>query len=177
MSLFLTELNKAKRKPRVALVTWASEITEANFEFTVTGKTSKEVRLDQDLTLEYFRINDDLNAYAADVMIGGTNMAIGIDEGKKTLTSGNVRPLAQKTMVLMTDGMWNQGRDPYLAAMEAKAAGIQIYCISFLSTGDNSLLQQIATESGGEFFLANNEAELVAAFKKLAVMLPISLTK
>ena len=46
-------------------------------------------------------------------------MTAGIDAGVAVLTGTGSNALADKVMILMTDGEWNVGRDPILAAQDA----------------------------------------------------------
>jgi hypothetical protein len=107
---------------------------------------------------------------------GGTNMAAGIDRGVKVLTGKDVRPFAQKAIILMTDGQWNAGRDPVKAAEDARDKGIMIHVVTFLPEALSDDAKAVAQTTGGRYFHANNEAELIAAFEKLARTLPVVLT-
>lgn len=163
--------------PRMALVTWGSTITLQNYEGNLTGKTFNAVDTDLALASNNFaNVKTKIAARGSDVMLGGTNMSGGIDRAVQILTSNTVRPLSKKIIVLMTDGEWNQGRDPALAAQDAAAAGIVIHTISFLST-DPGTMQEIADITGGKYYQASNSAALNAAFQDLARTLPVVLTQ
>jgi hypothetical protein len=79
-------------------------------------------------------------------------------------------------IILMTDGQWNEGRNPIRAAEDARDKGIIVHVVTFLPDAVSSDAQQVATTTGGLYIHANNEAELVAAFEKLARTLPVVLT-
>jgi Ca-activated chloride channel homolog len=174
---FVQTIKTAKVAPRVSLVTWGSDIGTNTAEYQLTGRTEIAKCKEKDLTVDYDTIKSFINGRTNRVMLGGTNMSAGIDEGIEVLTSIHVSPLAQRTMILMSDGQWNQGRDPILAAHEAAAQNIVIHTISFLSNGNASTLQQIATITGGKFYASDNKEELEAAFVNIAVSLPIVLTE
>jgi hypothetical protein len=76
----------------------------------------------------------------------------------------------------MTDGLWNKGRNPRLAAEDARNCGIVIHVVTFLPEAQNADAEAVASITGGAYIHANNEAELIAAFEKLARTLPVVLT-
>lgn len=163
--------------PRMALVTWGSTITLSSYEGNLTGKTFNAVDTDLALASNNFaNVKTKIAERGSNVMLGGTNMSGGIDRAVQILTSNSVRPLSKKIIVLMTDGQWNQGRDPVLAAQDAAAAGIVIHTVSFLST-DPGTMQTIANTTGGKHYQASDAATLNAAFQELARTLPVVLTQ
>jgi hypothetical protein len=174
---FTTIVSQLNTPPRVAVVTWGSEIGKNTTEYQLTGKTAKAVTLDQGLTSTFSSVNSAVTALSSKVMLGGTNMSAGIDEGTEVLTANNIRPYAERIMILMTDGQWNQGRDPVDAAADALSAGITIHTIGFLSAGQSSTLIDIAELTGGKYYAASNEDALEDAFRELALTLPIVITK
>ncbi|MEZ6055652.1 MAG: VWA domain-containing protein [Planctomycetaceae bacterium] len=174
---FELELKKQNPRPRVALVTWGSEITLANYEGWLTRQTSPEVTTDVELTLNHGQIVSSINARGNNVILGGTKMSAGIDRARSVLNGSNVRPGAKRIMVLMTDGQWNQGRDPVLAAQDAHSEGIIIHTITFLPGAEQSTMEQVATITGGRHFHADNESELRFIFEDLARSLPVVLTE
>lgn len=106
---------------------------------------------------------------------GGTTCSAGIDRAVQVLTGTNGRALSNKVIILLTDGQWNAGRDPVLAAQDAAAAGITIHCVSML-TSTQSTLTQVASITGGQYYATQNAAQLQQAFRDLAKQLPIVLT-
>ena len=54
---------------------------------------------------------------------GNTAISAGIDNGVKVLTSNRVRPFAVRTMVVMTDGLHNTGREPILVGPRSGRRG------------------------------------------------------
>lgn len=177
INLFLDELDTRTVKPKCALVTWGSEIGTNTYEYQMTGKTAPETSQDVNFTTSYQNIRTSIDNRGSDVMLGGTNMAAGMDDAIDMLTGSNVRRYSQKMMILMTDGQWNQGRDPILAAQDAAAANIKIYTVTFLSNTDQTTMEQIAAITGGDHYHASNRTELEEAFKKIAATLPIVLTE
>jgi Ca-activated chloride channel family protein len=94
-----------------------------------------------------------------------------------------------KVIILLTDGQNNRGElDPVTAAQAAKALGIRIYTIGVGTRGtapypvetvfgkryqnipvniDEEMLQEIADETGGQYFRATNEVMLKAIYDKI----------
>jgi len=177
MNSFCNILKAANAPPRVALVTWASQIGKNTTEYKLTGQTSPEVAVDLQLSTDMNAVYNAVRARSLNVMLGGTNMSAGIDKGIELLTASNVKPYAKKVMILMTDGQWNAGRDPVLAAQDAKTANITIHCVCFLQNADQTTTKQVASITGGKFYYASNAATLEQAFKDLAYSLPVVLTE
>jgi Ca-activated chloride channel family protein len=177
MLTFTNILKTANAPPRVSVVTWASKIDKNTTEYSLTGQTSPEVLTDLGLSTNMTSVYNAVHAKSSKVMLGGTNMSAGIDRGVDILTASDVKPYAKKIMILMTDGQWNTGRDPLLAAAEADAANITIHCVCFLQNADQTTTKAIANLTGGKFYYASNAAALNAAFQDLAYSLPVVLTK
>jgi Ca-activated chloride channel family protein len=85
---------------------------------------------------------------------------------------------APGAIVLLSDGKATHGRDPLPIATEAKRLKIPIYTVALgtasgtLPNGDavppdTQTLQQIAEDSGGQAFTADQAAELSAVYAKL----------
>jgi hypothetical protein len=174
---FCSVITGANGATRVGVVTWASPITVTSQEFLLTGQTSPGVTLDQDLTSDMTAIYTSVYAHSQQLMMGGTDMSSGMNEGIAVLTGNSSRPFANKIMILMTDGQWNVGVDPVTVAYTAKSQNIKIHCICFLPNADQTTCQQIASITGGQFFYATDSAALAAAFQQIAYSLPVALIK
>ncbi len=90
------------------------------------------------------------------------------------------RETKSKVIILVTDGMNNRGSiSPIDAAKQAAALGIKIFTIAIgreqrlheytadIDTIDTATLQQIATLTGGRFYLANSGKKLQEAFESI----------
>jgi Flp pilus assembly protein TadG len=208
VGIYLDAVGDSAIKPRVALVTWGSDMqnlvptnlvkapadandivysTKELFSTILKGfkgngwafgqiLPSVTASLDTSLTYDYTQIGQKLVQRTDYPIIGATNMAAGIDKGVETLTSSSVLPYAQKVMILMTDGQWNEGRDPLQAAADARDKGVMIHVVTFLPEAKAADAQSVATITGGLYFHANNQTELEAAFEKIARTLPVVLT-
>lgn len=177
VNLFMDTILETNNTPRVALITWGSAIGTNTAEYSYTKKTEVAVANELGFTTDYAAIKSKIAARTSKVMLGGTNMSAGIDAGRTLLNGNTVRALAKKTMILMTDGQWNQGRDPIDAAEDAANEGIEIHTITFLASGSQNTTRQIAEITGGKYYYSSNQAELEEAFRDLALTLPIVLTQ
>ena len=175
VDVFLNAIATANATQRVSLVTWGSEITLSHYEGQLTGRTFVPATLESPLATDLSLIRTPLIARGNDVMLGGTNMSAGIDLGVSVLTGPDSHDFATKIMILMTDGKWNEGRDPIQAAQDAKNADITIHTVTFLENADQSDMQNVASTTGGEHYHASNAAELQTAFTEMAKHLPVVL--
>lgn len=184
-------LSQANMQPRVGMVTWSSEITKSSHEYTLTKKTSPVTARDLELTDILANggsnsgpgkgtkkgLKKKIDPRALDVMLGATNMSAGLTEALRMILADKTKPLAKKSIVLMTDGLWNQGVDPVGVARTAKSNGVIVHTVTFLPGAEQTAMIEIATITGGRHYFAKNAAELEAAFKELAFMMPVMLTE
>ncbi len=81
------------------------------------------------------QLNIDLNLITASsdrmVAAGFTSISGGMDAGLSIMLRGRSPEFVERTMIVMTDGIHNSGRDPELSAREIAAAGVVIHGISF----------------------------------------------
>ncbi len=123
----------------------------------------------------------------------GTNMAEGMREGIKTLSTDTGhygRPNATKVMLLMTDGVANVvpgGSDPCKSsngwpdsgtgtakdcviyyADEAYKNGIVVFTIGLGGGADHAILKEVADRTGGVYYYAPGGEQLDAVFQQIA---------
>ena len=110
-------------------------------------------------------------------MLGATNCAAGIDAGVAMLVNDTLKPFSNKIIILMTDGQWNQGRSPVLAAQDAAAQGIVIHVVTLLPAADQPDMDEVAAITGGIRYHADDKASLINAFQTLARSIPAVLTE
>lgn len=157
--------------PHVSLVTWGSTMTDKK----ATPKSWQSVVRDTALNAQYQPMRAAIAQRGSTMMMGGTNLSAGLDEARIVLqTSGK---LSNKTIIMMTDGQWNQGRDPVVAAHDCQAAGIVVHTVTFLPGSDQQTMIDVASITGGKHYHADNQAELQIVFQELARSLPIVLTE
>src|SRR5690606_37225110 len=101
-------------------------------------------------------------------MMGATSLSAGLDRAVNILTtSPNATDFAGKVVILLTDGIWNDGPHPIDAAYDAKEAGVIVHCVLML-TDDQPDIRQVAEITGGRYYITQNEQELREAFRELA---------
>lgn len=180
VNVFLNEASNYDPEPRTALVTWASDYTMPVKPYTVFKPATTDVPLPSSSSFlwssDVLAIQNSVSTLGQNPMMGGTNLSAGLDMGVSVLTGTNSNTFASKIIILMTDGEWNEGRDPLQAAYDARSQGIIVHCVSVL-TQKQSVLQEIASITGGRYFSTQNETELRNAFSELARSLPVVLTE
>jgi len=86
---------------------------------------------------------------------------------EETLQRVAARTTTRKIIVAMTDGFDNSSQINESQLIDAaNAENIPIFTIGFGQFSDNDVLQQIADETGGSFFLAEG-ADITAAFQSI----------
>lgn len=108
---------------------------------------------------------------------GFTSISGGMDAGFSIMLRGRSPEFVERTMIVMTDGIHNTGRDPVQSAREIAAAGVVIHGISFGSDADQSRMQRIAQIGHGKAFHAETGADLSAAFREIAQTLNSIMTE
>lgn len=179
VDVFLQEAGNNDQPPRVGLVSWGADYTmpiaprtvfkSATVNFALPNKNSSNWKNNA------LKIEKAIDNLSVKPMMGGTNMSAGIDAAVAELTKSQASTLANKIIILLSDGVWNSGRDPIDAARDARDAGIVVHSVSLLSR-DQATLKDVARITGGKFFATTDEKELRAAFVELARTLPIILT-
>ena len=179
VNTFLTTVGAFNFPPRTSVVTWSQSSTLSDYPYysytTVDTNVALPAYTGFSFSANQTSINTALNTLSSRPLVGGTNCSAGIDRAVSVLTGTNSRALSKKVIILLTDGQWNNGRDPQLAAQDAAAAGVTIHCISML-TSTQATLTQVAATTGGNYYATNNATQLQQAFTDLARNLPIVLT-
>jgi hypothetical protein len=80
-------------------------------------------------------------------------------------------------MVLMTDGIHNQGPEPVVSARVAAQNDIVIHTVTFSADADIRRMRDVAKATGGQHFHADDQAELVEVFRQIAATLPVMITE
>ena len=173
---YLTIVGDVIPRPRIGLITWASEIGVSSTEYRLTGQTSPRTYRESTLSTDYQGVRGGISRCSSRVMLGGTDLSSGLDLAISDMKASD-RPLAKKVIVLMTDGNWNQGRNPRLAAADARDANIIVHTITFLPGTLQADMKAVAETTGGRHYHADNETELRTAFQELARSLPVVLTE
>ena len=99
-------------------------------------------------------------------------LSAGLDLAVQHVTGPEARAFSNKVVILLTDGEWNDGRHPLLAAEDARNAGVTVHTVTML-TQYQPIVEQVAHTTGGLAYTTNNEAQLRAAFREIARSLQI----
>jgi Flp pilus assembly protein TadG len=179
VTTFLNEAGQFQYPPRTSLVTWSDTMSLPYHPYTSYTDVSTDFALPSSTgfswTSNRASIESSLNTRSNLPVGGGTKLSAGLDRAVQILTGTNAKPLSNKVIILLTDGQWNAGRDPVLAAQDAAAAGITVHCVSMM-TSTQATLTQVANLTGGQYYPTSNAAQLQQAFRDLAKSLPIVLT-
>ncbi|MEC8554764.1 MAG: VWA domain-containing protein [Planctomycetota bacterium] len=110
---------------------------------------------------------------------GWTAIGLGMQAGVPTLYDTNyARPLAAKTVIVMTDGMHNTGIDPVDVAEDYVGTyDITIHTVTFSAGADQNRMQAVAEIGGGLHYHADTGAELIEVFREIANNLPTIITQ
>lgn len=164
VNVFLQEAAESNPPPRVGLVTWASSHYEPQ---AATVDVALPAAGFDDYASNRQAIVSAMGQRTARNMNGATNLSAGLDLAVAQLTRPGVSQLSDKVVLLMTDGEWNEGRNPRTAAQDARNRGIIVHTITML-TGSQPGVTAVASITGGRSFNTTNTAQLVAAFREIA---------
>lgn len=169
LEAFLVELDKTAQEEHVALVSYSSNTKECGYTYNISD-------INSDLVSDYTGIRSAMASLSSKPVKGRTAISHGIDDGIKVLSGKKIRPFAVKTMILMTDGIHNEGPEPVLSAKQAAKKDIVIHTITFSNDADIKRMQDVANATGGRHFHAPTAADLARIFKEIASTLPVLLT-
>jgi Flp pilus assembly protein TadG/uncharacterized protein YegL len=166
---FLTTLTNSPggtSQNQVGMITFADSATTAcTFTSTYSSISNK---------LSYYLTT---NIYSDGIYNGGTNLSAGLQAAFNLFTSTSDGTPWNLVIIVFSDGQWNQGSNPVNLVSQATSAGITIHTIGLLSGGNNTTMQQLASQTGGQFMNVTNTAAVQAAFQTLAESIPVLLTQ
>lgn len=111
---------------------------------------------------------------ATELVAGGqTSIGRGMINGRNMLTGGS--PSGPLIMILMTDGFHNHppgdaAFEPLTVLPSVVDAGIHVHTVALGNSTNETLLRDIAKQSGGMFWKANNSVEFEPIFTALAAL-------
>ncbi|WP_164103420.1 vWA domain-containing protein [Candidatus Laterigemmans baculatus] len=171
VDVFLDEAADYNPPPRTSLVTWGSDYQMPLSPYTRFERSSVNVPLpspeEHSWPTNRSAVASAVEQLGRNPMMGSTNLAAGLDAGIEVLAGPNSRTLPNKVIILLTDGQWNEGRDPVAAAEDAKAANIVVHTITMM-TAHQADLAEVAEITGGRYYHTRSEQELREAFQELA---------
>jgi Mg-chelatase subunit ChlD len=170
VAAFVAELERTPQQEQCALVSYSSAGSGCGITFTTSD-------INAQLAFDYTRIRDEMARLTSRPVQGSTAISAGIDNGVRELTSRRARRYAVKTMVVMTDGLHNTGREPILSADDAARAKITINTVTFGNDADLTRMRAVADATGGKHYHAPDAATLEQIFREIASTLPVMLTE
>ncbi|MDX1930179.1 MAG: VWA domain-containing protein [Pirellulaceae bacterium] len=164
VKVFTSVLNNNTSDEQVSIVTFGSDINNV-----VPGLCGRlpAATVDMQLSTNLSAADGTINTLSNSVWNGNTEIASGILLGTQELTSARTRRLADKVMIVLTDGYPTAG-DAVAAAAAAAAQKIVVYAITFGPDGDQNHMRNVAAAGRGEHAHAADEATLKEIFKRFA---------
>ncbi len=127
------------------------------------------------LTHDYTALQRRIRGLDSGLLPDGTAIGLGIAEGTTLLIDS---PARSRVVVLLTDGRNNRGQiTPATAAQTAEALGVTLYTIGFVggvsdqfdtSVADARQLSALAEQTGGQYFDARTQDDLLAAYRTIS---------
>ena len=154
-----TRLEAAKRAAEVFLQQIQPGDSAALVSFEAYVTLEAPLAEDRDLSLDALRL------LRPD---GGTAIGEGVHRAIQVLQEGAKESV--KAIVLLSDGASNEGRDPVVAANEARDAGIPVFTVGIGTPGDEFdelTLRSIAETTGGEYLYAPDASELSRVYEQM----------
>lgn len=130
-------------KDQAGVVNWASSVKES-----------------QALTNDFSLVKTTIDAGVAS---GGTDFSVGLGEANKLLDASTI-PLNSKNIIFLSDGAASY---PTAEVNDAKTKGYKVYTIGLGSGVQPTVLQQMATETGGKYFFAADASALDPIFDEI----------
>jgi Ca-activated chloride channel family protein len=123
------------------------------------------------LTVDRIAVQRTVDHIEPGLLPDGTAIGLGAAEGLNLLRNSQAR---SRVLVLLTDGQNNSGDiQPLQAAQLAKTLGVRIYTIGFVprvEDVDRAVLRKMATDTGGTFYDAATQAELMKAYAEIGAL-------
>jgi Ca-activated chloride channel homolog len=173
---FVSVLQARNLDVRVALVTYADNFSLGNYSAT-------QASLDVPLTSSYALVPTAMNVWGTTPLLGDTDISAGLALAQGELTGSLARTTADRTIILLTDGVATTG-DTNIAALTSSyrtGSAIVTHVITFggeAATGSiQSMMMAAAANGNGMFFNAATSSQLQTAFQTIADSLPAVLVK
>lgn len=161
VDMFLRYLDSSPQREQVSLASYA---TEATTDCRLTYNVSEVSAAMHGITNEFYG--------------GWTAMGKGMRKGVEALTDfERSRRWAVRVMVLMTDGVHNEGQPPEWIVNRLKDNGVMLFTITFGDGADQQRMRDLAASCNGEQFHATNAWQLGVAFGEISRRLPSLMTQ
>ena len=115
-------------------------------------------------------------AFASQTPNGMTAIGEGLQTGMNSVLSDPAaRPLAYKSILLMTDGNHNTGVDPLTISAICASQNVVVNTVTFGDDASQAEMLACAEATGGIHLHAVNTADLIDAFRTIARQIPVLL--
>jgi len=168
---FVTMLQARDLDVHLALVTFAENYSLGNYSAT-------EASLDVQLTPTYSQIPTAMSVWGQTPLLGNTNIEAGLNMAQTELTGPRARVTANRTIILLTDGVATTGNLSIPSLTLAARLNSQIVTNTITFGGEansgsaQSAMSGAATNGNGTFYAAPTAATLQQAFQQIADSLP-----
>ncbi len=156
LSFFLLELDDSPQDERVSLTVYSTF-------------ARKRVDLTEDLELIRTKFAEESPGGRTGI---GRGMRVGLDS---ILNDSQSRSFALKSIIVMTDGIWNEGVNPKTVARECAAENVEVHTITFSFGANQSLMSDVADLANGTHLHADTDEQLIEAFQAIARQLQVLL--
>jgi Ca-activated chloride channel homolog len=183
VNAFTTTLTARNLDVHVALVTYADTWSFGNYSVT---QATLDVPLPSDpqmtLASNCSQITNAMNAWGQKAIMGNTNIEAGLTIAKNEVTGSHSRTVADRTIILLTDGVATSGSLDIagIALANRQNSQIMTHVITFggqAAVGSVQTTMQNAAQNGnGNFYNAPTATQLQQAFQDIADSLPAVLT-
>ena len=168
---FIATLQARNLDVHVSLVTYAETYSLGSYSAT-------EASRDVNLTSSYSQIQTAMEAWGLTPLLGDTNISAGLALAQAELTGSRSRATADRTIILMTDGVPTTGNTdiPSLCLANRTGSSIVTHVITFggqsASGSPMTSMMSAAQNGNGVFYNAATAGQLQQAFQKIADSLP-----
>jgi Ca-activated chloride channel family protein len=162
--VFTETLRSNASDEQISVVTFGSDL-----ERVAPGLCGRmpAATLDTPLSTNLDAADGTMNTLSSSVWNGNTEIASGILLATEELTGPRSRRLADKVMIVLTDGYPTAG-DAIAAAAAAASQRIVVYAITFGPEGDQDHMREVAGAGHGDYAHAADEETLKMIFKRFA---------
>ena len=173
---FIAVLQARNLDVKLGLVTYAETYSLGSYSAT-------QASLDVQLSTNFSSVQTSMESRGTTPLLGDTNIAAGLVLAQGELTSARARVTADRTIILLTDGVVTTGNAdiPSLTSTYRTGSSIVTHVITFggeAATGSVKTSMMTAAQNGnGMFFNAATAGQLQTAFQKIADSLPAVLVK
>ena len=131
---------------------------------------SEDVQLTTDL--------EQVSNSVATMPVGGfTSISRGMLAGRNIMNRSRGAEFVERTMIVMTDGRHNRGREPRTVATQLAADRVTIHTITFGGDADITRMREVANIGSGEHFHAQNAQQLRDIYREIALTLNTIITE